>query len=423
MVMSSGGGWPGMRDISAGASRNLQAQSVREGRASSKTVLLASGEVPRLPFHPPARDDNGEGFHEGNRRCRSIGARSTYLSIQFFLSTSWRSVSCRAGGGAGMRDISSDATRKLQTQSVREGRASSKMVLFASGEVPRLPFRPPARDDKSGACLVHLDRVTDRSPAHRLTISPSRPSHRLTVSRGSASQRYLIHLDRLTDATVDASGKERGGVRWISAKLAFSHLGTVFAALTVSRLTTQSSPSCLLTISPSHHLTVSPSHRLTVSPSHRLTISPSHHLTVSPSHRLTVSPSHRLPPSLTVSPSHRLTVSPSHHLTVSLSPSHHLTVSPSHRLTISPSHRLTVSPSHHLTVSPSHLHLSPLTVSPLTSHHLTISPSRLSPLVSQGRHSRPPRATWKSVIDSLDLLTRKLDLRGRGILSHVIGIA
>ena len=53
----------------------------------------------------------------------------------------------------------------------------------------------------------------------------------------------------------------------------------------------------------------------------------------------------------------------------------------SHPLTLSPSHPLTLSPSHPLTLSPSQsLTLSPLTLSPLTSHPLTLSPSHLLPL-------------------------------------------
>ncbi len=153
------GGRPGRRDISPDAIRNLQAQKSRAARSSSKTVVFASAEVPRLPFRPPARDDKGESFRRGNQRDRSIGSRPLQNSrtpeLQNFRDSellAFRdadgSLSCRAGGRPGRRDISPDAIRNLQAQKSRAARSSSKTVVFASAEVPRLPFRPPARDDK-----------------------------------------------------------------------------------------------------------------------------------------------------------------------------------------------------------------------------------------------------------------------------------
>ncbi len=145
------------------------------GRLSSRTVLFASGEVPRMPFRPPARDDNGESVRRGNQWFRSIDPPVTAASMHpgFSRPAAGHCHVEREGGWAcetslPMREGTSGRRRV-------GGRLSSRTVLFASGEVPRMPTRPPARDDSRGErCARGAVRTSDRGRAREAFPPESR---------------------------------------------------------------------------------------------------------------------------------------------------------------------------------------------------------------------------------------------------------
>ncbi len=178
---------------------------VRPGRFSGKTIVFASGEVPRLPFHPPARDDHGGGLREGIRGvARSVRAAST---------------SRRVGGQCHVERVVGGQARHLRRceqdppGAKRAGRWSGRTIVFASGEVPRLPFHPPARDDNGGRLREGISGVARSVRA----ASPSRrvggQCHVERVVGGQAR-----HLRRCEQ---NPPGAKRAG-RWSSRTIVFA---------------------------------------------------------------------------------------------------------------------------------------------------------------------------------------------------------
>ncbi len=185
----------------------------RVGRSSNKAVLVASGEVPRLPFRPPARDDNRGRVREGisgGAGIHSPGQRPLEVPVVIVMSSGW---------WAGKRDISVDATRNLQAKSV-SGRSSNKAVLVASGEVPRLPFRPPARDDNRG-------RVREGISGGAGIHSPGQRPLEVPVVSVMSSGWWAGKRDISADATRNLQAQSVRCGR--PAKRSFSHRGRSLA--------------------------------------------------------------------------------------------------------------------------------------------------------------------------------------------------
>ncbi len=166
----------------------------RAARSSSKTIHIASGEVPRLPLHPPARDDN---HHLRARVSATHSKRSGSVSFSIITSP----VSCRAGGPGGHARHLPQCDNDPSGEE-RAARASSKTIHIASGEVPRLPFHPPARDDNhhiddaliacSGDLSVCQDSCSRACPMTsnladtRLAPPTRKPSTPCTAARSDA---------------------------------------------------------------------------------------------------------------------------------------------------------------------------------------------------------------------------------------------
>ncbi len=120
----------------------------RAGRWSSRTIVFASGEVPRLPAHPPARDDNGECQREGISRLAPSARRYE----------SWRrsagirvSRGCRGEQGASLWDlpeaelVAPDALSR-SAENVRSRVASGiKSATLGCPTSPTFPSCPPSR--------------------------------------------------------------------------------------------------------------------------------------------------------------------------------------------------------------------------------------------------------------------------------------
>ncbi len=134
-VSCRAGGRAGMRDISADATRILQAKASR-GAPPAKRSFSHRGRSLACPSARPL----------GTTMAIFV-ARVSALSLDrcrpAFVSTSRWPVSCRAGGRAGMRDISADAIKNLQAQSVAGAVAPAKRSFSHRGRSLACPSAHP----------------------------------------------------------------------------------------------------------------------------------------------------------------------------------------------------------------------------------------------------------------------------------------
>ncbi len=175
------GGRPGMRDISVDATRNLRGEKRRSGGLSGKRVVLASGEVPRLPLHPPARDDHGGGCCERSAALLRIEPRPVALDETV------RHCHVERVGG---RACETSRSMRQGTSRGRSGEAeglSGKRIVLASGEVPRLPLHPPARDDHGGGRCKRSPVCFER---------PGNPRRRSGEGEGLSGRRTVLASGR-----------------------------------------------------------------------------------------------------------------------------------------------------------------------------------------------------------------------------------